>query len=248
MGEVKAQAVGRHQRARLLDVWAQHLPQRGVQQVRAGMVPHGGPARLRIHHPSKSLPHRQPFLGANLVHNDAGERGVGGAHLGQRFAAVRIEQLTHVAHLPARFGVEGRVVEHHLDFRAGRHLVQRSLFGDQRDDVAVVRRDLLVAVKCRRLHLRQLLIDGVGDLLRHPLPGGLGPFALLFQFGFEFLVSISGYLPTMFLRQVTKEVRPQTESIVSEEHIVATDSEFRGRVGFETGFKPRAQSLHRRDD
>ena len=36
--EVEAQAIGRHERARLLDVRAEHLAQRRVEQVGAGVV------------------------------------------------------------------------------------------------------------------------------------------------------------------------------------------------------------------
>ena len=36
--EVEAQAIGRDERARLLDVPAEHLAQRGVQQVRGGVI------------------------------------------------------------------------------------------------------------------------------------------------------------------------------------------------------------------
>ncbi len=44
MREVEAQPVGRHQRALLRDVIAQHLAQRLVQQMRRGMVRADGAA------------------------------------------------------------------------------------------------------------------------------------------------------------------------------------------------------------
>ena len=47
MAEVEAQPVGRHQAARLLDVRAQGLAQRGVQQVGAGVVAHRARAAAR---------------------------------------------------------------------------------------------------------------------------------------------------------------------------------------------------------
>ena len=47
MREVEAQPVGRHQRALLRHVIAEHLAQRLVQQMRGGMVlPDGGAARV----------------------------------------------------------------------------------------------------------------------------------------------------------------------------------------------------------
>ena len=48
VGEVEAQAVGIDQRAGLLDVRAQNLAQRGVEQVRAGVVAADGVAALAI--------------------------------------------------------------------------------------------------------------------------------------------------------------------------------------------------------
>ena len=45
MGEIEPQSVRRHQRALLLDVITEHLAQRPVQQVGAGVIaPDGGPA------------------------------------------------------------------------------------------------------------------------------------------------------------------------------------------------------------
>ena len=48
--EVEAQVAGIDQRARLLHMLAQHLAQRGMQQVRAGMVAHGGAADFVVDH------------------------------------------------------------------------------------------------------------------------------------------------------------------------------------------------------
>ena len=48
VAEVEAQPVGSHQAAGLLDVRAEHLAQRGVQQVGAGVVAHGAGAPLGV--------------------------------------------------------------------------------------------------------------------------------------------------------------------------------------------------------
>ena len=45
VGEVEAQPVRRDERALLRDVGAEHAAQRGVQEVRGGVVEHGGGAR-----------------------------------------------------------------------------------------------------------------------------------------------------------------------------------------------------------
>ncbi len=49
VGEVEAQPRRLHHAARLLDVRAQHLAQRGVQQVRGGVVAPRGVAQRRGH-------------------------------------------------------------------------------------------------------------------------------------------------------------------------------------------------------
>ncbi len=46
--EVEAQMIGIDQRSRLLHVLAQHFAQAGVQQVRAGVVAHGGVADVGV--------------------------------------------------------------------------------------------------------------------------------------------------------------------------------------------------------
>ena len=48
--EVKAQMIGRHQRSRLLHMLAQNFAQPGLQQVRGGVVAHGGLADVGVDH------------------------------------------------------------------------------------------------------------------------------------------------------------------------------------------------------
>ena len=54
--EVEAQLVRTHVGARLADVRAEALAQRGVQQVRGGVVAHRGEARAPVHHSPGALP------------------------------------------------------------------------------------------------------------------------------------------------------------------------------------------------
>jgi hypothetical protein len=49
MGKIESQSVWRHQRPGLLDVWAQHIAQRGVQQMGAGMVGFDSAAALVVY-------------------------------------------------------------------------------------------------------------------------------------------------------------------------------------------------------
>ncbi len=53
MREIEAQMIGRHQRAGLLDVLAQHFAQARVQQVGGGVVAHGSFADLRYQRPHR---------------------------------------------------------------------------------------------------------------------------------------------------------------------------------------------------
>ena len=50
MREIKAQMIGRHQRPRLLHMLAQNFAQPGLQQVRGGVIAHGGLADFGVDH------------------------------------------------------------------------------------------------------------------------------------------------------------------------------------------------------
>ena len=81
--EIEAQPVRRHQRARLLDVRAQNVAQRGVHQVRrrviALVVLAAGGVGLAGH----AIADAQSFLRDDAMRDQSGDRVIGAAHFRQ---------------------------------------------------------------------------------------------------------------------------------------------------------------------
>ena len=105
MRKVEAQVVGRHERALLLHVRAEHLAQGLVEQVRGSVVGFAGMACLSVHRGMES--------GGGISRQLLGEM------YGQIVLALHVEdfhrfclalQRASVAHLSAHFGVERRGV------------------------------------------------------------------------------------------------------------------------------------------
>jgi hypothetical protein len=164
---VEAQTIRRHQRAGLTHVRAQLLPQRGVEQVRGGVVPHG---RRSV----RGIDTRRELAGLAR-----GEQRV--AHAGDHAHAVddalallvdmrqlrlRPAALDHatVRDLAAGFRVARRAIEHELDLRsAGRRgmlapAAQREPLGRERvvaDELGVLPR---AHRRPRRACARRLLL------------------------------------------------------------------------------------------
>ena len=113
VAEVEAQAVGRDERTRLLHVLAEHLAQRPVQQVRAGVVPADRVAPLDVDGRDRVLPGSiAPSTIARDVAAKAGQRVGGVEHLGE--AGVGADR-AGVADLATGLRVERRAVEEDLD-------------------------------------------------------------------------------------------------------------------------------------
>src|SRR5882757_1531070 len=111
MRKIESQPIGGHQRALLLDMRAENLPQRGVQQVRGGMIERNGFSTLNIDLRGHSIAYMQ-FTA--FEHPDMGKRCanlLGVAHGKPRAGAL---EGARIADLAAAFRIEGRVVEDHL--------------------------------------------------------------------------------------------------------------------------------------
>ena len=87
MREVEAQAARFHHAAGLLDMRAQHLPQRGVQQVRGGVVAARGIAQVRGHFGAQHIAHADGRVRHDAVDGQAGNAGENGFHIGDPFIA-----------------------------------------------------------------------------------------------------------------------------------------------------------------
>ena len=118
VGEVEAQMIGRHQRAGLGDVGAEHPAKRGVEQVRPRVVlANPEPARRFDAHR-----HVLALAEAARDHLDAVDDQLGAAivRVDDLPAALAPDDGPRVADLAARLGVRGRAVEDHLHLVAGR--------------------------------------------------------------------------------------------------------------------------------
>ncbi len=124
MGEVEAQLVGPDLRARLVDVVAEHRPQRLVQEVGRGVVRHRREAHAPRHECLDAVALRKAFAleEQHLVVADA----VGGPQ--HRNRAIVPLELPGVGHLPTTFRVEGRLVQLRQE-RAVTELLERADLG-----------------------------------------------------------------------------------------------------------------------
>ncbi len=80
--EVEAQMIGSDQRAGLLHVLAQHFAQPGMQQVRGGVVAHGGLANFVVDHGVDLVAHADRLLGGDLMRAHSLHRVVTALHFG----------------------------------------------------------------------------------------------------------------------------------------------------------------------
>ena len=184
--EVEAQMRGIDQRARLLHVLAQHIAQRGMQKVRAGVVAHGGAADFVVDHRVHFVADVDGLLGDDAVRAHA-LHGIGHAfNFGDDGVVVFAVEPADIADLSARIGVERRVIEHDLAALAGLQLLRAN-------SGAVVRLDdgqhlasggerLVIALE---LGARERLVQRAGRGFRAALPGSLRALALLVHGGVE---------------------------------------------------------------
>ena len=82
VGEVETQARRFDHAAGLLDVRSEHLAQRGMEQVRSGVVALGGRAFGCGDFGAQFIARRDGRVGVDLVHGQAGDRGI--AYLDRR--------------------------------------------------------------------------------------------------------------------------------------------------------------------
>ena len=117
MREIEAQVIGRDERAGLFHVRAENIAQRGVHQVRGGVVAHVARAALGIGDGGDAIAHVQIFLGDDAVRDESGDRIIRAAHFGdfERFGIV--VEAAGVGDLAARFGIDGSAVENDFGFR-----------------------------------------------------------------------------------------------------------------------------------
>ena len=110
VAEVETHALAVYQGTLLLNMFAQHLTQGGVQQVRGRVVQGRGVTHIGIHLGINGFTHFQAARSNHTVMQE-GTAGLGGvAHIKARSASL---QVTAIANLTARFGIERGLVENH---------------------------------------------------------------------------------------------------------------------------------------
>ena len=116
--------------------------------------------------------------------------------------------MTGIAHLPARLGIERRVVENNFHFASGLHFGYELTLLNQRHNAAVGGSRLCVAIEDRLAIFRQLQKHRQGNFLLSPFPRRPGALALLLHFGF---VAIAVNVETIVLDDVLDKIGAQAE-------------------------------------
>ena len=170
VGEVEPQPLRLHQRPLLGHMLAQHLAQRGMQQVGRGVVAGDVAAPLGIH------PRFQPVAQLQGAGGDAAEMEIHAATLtagiGYLEAGIRRTQLPAVSHLPAGLAIEGGGIQHHRSLFPLLQGVHRVAVPVQRHHAGALLQALVAGEFALRLDLQTLSEGGI------ELAGGPGPFAL----------------------------------------------------------------------
>ena len=223
--EVEAQSIGCDERARLLDVRAQNLPERGVEQVRRGVIAPDRIAARGVDRRGDVVACRQPAVGdTDLVH--ARPAGRDPRHVLDTGSCGRTGQRAGVGHLAAGLDIERRARQHD---KARLALSQRlrlpTRFVEQRDDLRIFRCRCRIAVEHVRggEQRRTGSVAGVSeavDLLRLERAGRPSALALDLHGAVEPL-AIDGQ--TALGGQVLDEVDRHTQRVVEAEHVLAGD-------------------------
>src|ERR1700693_3560244 len=111
MSEIKTQAFGRIEGAGLLDVRAESITQRGVDEVRSAVIAHDVGATLRVGSHSDAVAHVKRFLRGGAVSHQSGHGIKCAAHVGEALRAGGVVEAADIRHLAAGFGVDGGAIE-----------------------------------------------------------------------------------------------------------------------------------------
>ena len=177
--------VGRDERAGLLHVRAENIAQRGVHQVRGGVVAHVARAALGIGDGGDAVAHVQVFFGDDAVRDESGDRIVRAVNFGdfERFGIV--VEAAGVGDLAAGFGIDRGAIEDDFGFGALLDFVYRAFLGDDGFDAAIARVGAEVEVRLGLECFREPGVGGIGDFLVRAFPGCASARALLLHRAIE---------------------------------------------------------------
>ena len=150
VGEVKAQVLGRHQRAGLGDMLAQDLLKRSVEQVGGGVVAAQETTALGVERGGHGSTDGQRALG-NV--GDMGIEAVVVLGVGNSQRNALGTKLTGVALLATHLGVERGAVEHDLDVLAGGSRLDGLAVANDSDNLGALDDVVVIAVELGRGNL-----------------------------------------------------------------------------------------------
>src|SRR5215467_8386722 len=217
VGEVEAEMVGGNQRARLGHVGAQHLAERGVEEVRPRVVETEALTPARIHGDRHLLVLAQVPLG----HVDTVDDHLAAAVVGVLDGPLPVaaDDGAGVAHLPARLRIGRRAVEDDLHRLPLARLGEPAPPGHEGED-ARGRRQLRVAKELRLGELRsELTVDLHGAFAVAGAERGAGPGArpLRLHLRLELLLRRLGHGKASLLEDLRGEIGWEAVRVVESE-------------------------------
>src|SRR6267142_2384496 len=186
-----------------------------MQQMRSGVIAHGGYAHVGIDDGIDAVPYEDRLLRNDLVCAHALDRVIAADHLrDHRIMVIAIEPAA-IADLSAGLGVEGCVVENHFAFFSGLELLCALSVLQESEYLSAIGARAVVAFEVRG---GKLLIFRVGGLLGGAFPGGAGALALLLHRPLEAdLIEENALIAC----RVLHEVERHPEGVVEFESLLA---------------------------
>src|ERR1019366_5675174 len=131
MREIEAQAIRRNQRSLLLNMFAQHLSQGGMQEVRGGVIQRNRRAAITV---DLSIDLVSDAQLTRVEHSHMRERQAYLPRVPHRESCSRAGQRARITYLTAAFRIKRRVIQHDLPFLPRPHGVDYRAVENQRRD------------------------------------------------------------------------------------------------------------------
>ena len=218
--EIEPEVVRRHERAGLPSPFADDVPQRPMEEVRAGVVAHRVRPAIAVDDRVDPLADAQSAVERAAMDDQPADRLLGVLDGEQRRTATRLPELAAVADLAAALGVERRSVEDDLGGPLARQLAQLQPVSNDRDDASFDRGGLVPdKLGVARPRLDRLVESAELGMLRElGLLARATPLALLGQGRIEALAIDRD---AVLGRELDGEVDRKAEGVVEPEGDVA---------------------------